>query len=420
MKKWIILLILVTIPITLFANHWELKEGLTIWGLPKNITFVNDQIGYFSAGSAVYYTHDCGDTWNIMWVSPSTIYALFVLDEEIVYVGSDTGKIYKITDNGTTWSRIYNGSSRIYSICFINEDVGFAVGRYGTGIKTTNGGSTWTDILYNYPLLNRRINFVSDNTLIITGEETLMTTNLGNSWYYFGISQETEGFYSFDANDMWLGGYDYVYHFDNANITSYYFGDLIDPYCSTCAVEIDFINDQEGWCCTDNYQTPEGSGYIFHTTNGGATWQEDDTANILHKRVTGLCMINENKGFAGGYYKGSAIPYCGCLYEYVEDVNVQPDPEASSIYLYQNYPNPFKDNTHIKFNLKNDSQVSVNVYNIKGEFVTNLTSDRFTRGSHEIIWDGKDNSKNRVLSGVYMYEIKTDKYVQQKKLLLIN
>ena len=52
MKKWIILIILVSIPIILSANYWELKEGLTIWGLPKNITFANDQLGYFSAGSS--------------------------------------------------------------------------------------------------------------------------------------------------------------------------------------------------------------------------------------------------------------------------------------------------------------------------------------------------------------------------------
>lgn len=420
MKKSIILIILVIIPILLSANHWELKEGLTIWGLPKNITFVNDQIGYFSAGSAVYKTQDGGDSWEIIWVSPCTLYSLFVLDQDIIYVGSDEGNIYKISDNGTTWSRIYNGTSRICGIYFIDEDVGFAVGRYGTAIRTANGGFDWTIMLDNYPYLNRKIKHVDNYTLIITGEETLMSNNYGYVWNYFGITVETEGFYSFDENNMWFGGYDYLYSYNPPIINPHYFGNLINPYNSTCAIEIDFINSQEGWFCTGTYQVPIGSGYIFHTTDGGQTWVEDDTDNTLHRRITGLCMINETKGFAGGYLEGSTFPYHGCIYEYVGDVNSQPDPEQSKIYLYQNHPNPFKNSTSIKFTLQNSSYTTVNIYNIKGELVRNVSSEWLDVGDHEVIWDGKDSFMNKVASGVYLYEVKSDENIQCKKLLVIN
>ncbi len=96
-------------------------------------------------------------------------------------------------------------------------------------------------------------------------------------------------------------------------------------------------------------------------------------------------------------------------------------PEIPETYgLFQNHPNPFNPATEIAFRLKSDSNVEVNIYNIKGEFVKslfagNVKSDELRR----VIWDGKDESGKEVGSGIYLYRLKTDKDIQIRKMVLL-
>ena len=69
--------------------------------------------------------------------------------------------------------------------------------------------------------------------------------------------------------------------------------------------------------------------------------------------------------------------------------------------LSGNYPNPFNPTTTINFNLKNDSKVSLIIYNVRGQKVRTLVNDDLQAGSHSIVWDGKNESGKSVSSGVY-------------------
>lgn len=77
--------------------------------------------------------------------------------------------------------------------------------------------------------------------------------------------------------------------------------------------------------------------------------------------------------------------------------------------LYQNYPNPFNPETHIRYQLPSPSHVVLKIYNILGQEIRLLINSDQPTGSHEIRWDGTDNSGNRAASGIYIYRIKTDK-----------
>jgi hypothetical protein len=87
--------------------------------------------------------------------------------------------------------------------------------------------------------------------------------------------------------------------------------------------------------------------------------------------------------------------------------------------LTGNYPNPFNPTTTIKFSLKEDSDVSINIYNIKGAVVRTLVDGEMNKAYHEIIWDGKDNTGKQVGSGVYFYKMKAEKYTATKKMILM-
>jgi len=84
-----------------------------------------------------------------------------------------------------------------------------------------------------------------------------------------------------------------------------------------------------------------------------------------------------------------------------------------------NYPNPFNPETTIEFNNPVQGQVSVNIYNLKGQLVKSLLQDNLSQGVHKVIWQGKDSNDQQVASGVYFYRMTANGYNMTKKMLLM-
>ena len=94
-------------------------------------------------------------------------------------------------------------------------------------------------------------------------------------------------------------------------------------------------------------------------------------------------------------------------------------PVTGNIVMLSNYPNPFNPTTTISFDIANESDVSITVYNIKGQKVKKLINDQLTAGEHSVIWNGKDNNNKNVASGIYFYKISAGKSSAIKKMLLL-
>ena len=87
--------------------------------------------------------------------------------------------------------------------------------------------------------------------------------------------------------------------------------------------------------------------------------------------------------------------------------------------LSQNYPNPFNPETVIHYDLPFPSHVKLSVYNIMGQKVATLVDGERSAGSHSIVWDGKNNKGESLASGVYLYRMETEGFVQTRKLVLM-
>ncbi|MDO9577039.1 MAG: FlgD immunoglobulin-like domain containing protein, partial [Candidatus Cloacimonadales bacterium] len=87
--------------------------------------------------------------------------------------------------------------------------------------------------------------------------------------------------------------------------------------------------------------------------------------------------------------------------------------------LYQNSPNPFNPETKISFDLKEEWQVNLEIYNMKGQKVRTLISAQLSTGQHSVIWNGKDDAGKPVSSGIYFYKIKAGEFQQTRKMLLM-
>ncbi len=87
--------------------------------------------------------------------------------------------------------------------------------------------------------------------------------------------------------------------------------------------------------------------------------------------------------------------------------------------LFNNYPNPFNPDTHIAFSLNNAANVSLKIFNIRGQLVKTLADGKYNTGYHDLIWNGKNDQNKPVSSGVYFYRIVTPGYTDVKKAILL-
>ena len=92
--------------------------------------------------------------------------------------------------------------------------------------------------------------------------------------------------------------------------------------------------------------------------------------------------------------------------------------------LYANYPNPFNPETWIPYQLAENAEISIRIYDTSGKIVKTLFSGHqasgyyITRGK-AAYWDGRNESGEAVASGVYIYELVTPKTKHTKRLVIL-
>ena len=106
--------------------------------------------------------------------------------------------------------------------------------------------------------------------------------------------------------------------------------------------------------------------------------------------------------------------YDGAAAELDEDA-----PLAEKFELYGNFPNPFNPYTKIRFATEKFSDVKVTIYSILGEEVAVTHDSELSAGTYDITWYGHDHNGNKVPSGVYFYEVRSDNRIQKGKMLLL-
>ena len=83
--------------------------------------------------------------------------------------------------------------------------------------------------------------------------------------------------------------------------------------------------------------------------------------------------------------------------------------------LEQNYPNPFNPSTVIEFSLPEDvTNVKLSIYNALGEKVGELVNSSLAAGKYQYQWFAQN-----IATGMYIYELRTEKFVAVKKMLIL-
>ncbi len=85
-----------------------------------------------------------------------------------------------------------------------------------------------------------------------------------------------------------------------------------------------------------------------------------------------------------------------------------------SFSLSQNYPNPFNPTTKINYTVPFDSKVTITVYSITGELVTELVNNNLVAGSYSVDFNGSN-----LASGMYIYKMTAGSFTQINKMMLM-
>jgi hypothetical protein len=164
--------------------------------------------------------------------------------------------------------------------------------------------------------------------------------------------------------------------------------------------------DGESWITdTDNYNRDEGLGVAWsQEESGGSINYGNSVYSATFSKTERSFRFNDEFGTIVETFTQSlnaTIRPFSKIPTAIKNPDKSPELKGGKHTLHlKNYPNPFNPSTTIEFNLPKSSNVTLKIYNIIGEEVATLVSDRLTADSYTYDWNASD-----LASGVYLYRL---------------
>ena len=103
---------------------------------------------------------------------------------------------------------------------------------------------------------------------------------------------------------------------------------------------------------------------------------------------------------------------------------ILPEKLPTQTQLLANYPNPFNPETWIPFELSQDSQVAISIYDLQGQLIRQLElgmvmAGRCVRADQAAYWDGKTEAGEMIASGTYFYQLQAGDYLETIKIVIL-
>ena len=238
----------------------------------------------------------------------------------------------------------------------------------------------------------------------------------------FGWSVDIEGDYAIvGAPSDGTTGAAYIYHWNGTSweketritptdgVPGDLFGESVSISGTTICVSAFGNNDSAGVC------------YVYSKSSSG--WEQ--SAKIISSDInTGdgfgkSVSISKDWIACGAPFNDDGGIDAGAVYLFeksgvvsVEDKSLESIPRKFN--LSQNYPNPFNPSTTIEFSIPQQSFVTLKVYDLLGREIASLVNKELQSGSYKTQF----NASN-LASGVYLYRLSADGFIQTKKLMLM-
>jgi hypothetical protein len=177
----------------------------------------------------------------------------------------------------------------------------------------------------------------------------------------------------------------------------------------------------------DYYPTPTGDGeIIIHYKNVEAP--ESCTVGIEnHSQDVGLqYLFNTNYDpTASALMNEFSIkfstqpPFASIITSVADDPGGISNTGHNGFILEQNQPNPFNSITWINYTLPEQSNITLNIYNVNGSLVRTLQNGPQPAGKYSVKWNGLNNAGSPVSSGIYFYRLETEGFTGTRKMFIL-
>ncbi|NQT62932.1 MAG: T9SS type A sorting domain-containing protein [Candidatus Marinimicrobia bacterium] len=143
--------------------------------------------------------------------------------------------------------------------------------------------------------------------------------------------------------------------------------------------------------------------------------QFEETTDVVHHRITNdgsnphsIIAVRTAENSYLYYYGGSTLLY-------VEEENL----ETPKAFFLSSYPNPFNPSTTIEYDLPEQSEVSLTIYDIAGREVQKLVSTRQALGSYSVGWNGTNRDGHQVAAGMYFARLQASDHSSVVKMVYL-
>ncbi len=102
-----------------------------------------------------------------------------------------------------------------------------------------------------------------------------------------------------------------------------------------------------------------------------------------------------------------------------DEEDIPPFIDASATGIVNVFPNPFSPKTAISYKLRDTENVTISIYNLKGQLIRSLVNSSKESGLHSILWDGRDIDGKSCSDGVYYVRMQAGGTSSTRKMVLL-
>lgn len=380
------------------SSPWEqIHNGMGSNYSVKTFTTLGNYIFAGTTSNGVYKSTNNGINWTSVnsGLTNQNVLSLTTNNNNL-YAGTSGGGIYQSTNNGDYWVAVSNGLGNNTVNALLSKGTSIYSGTLFGVYLTTNNGGMWVQS----GLLNEDV-----RTLYLNGSTILAGTHGG------GVFQSTNNGISWTSRNSGLGNLNVLSIVVNG--VNLFAGTEAGVFLSTN----NGLNWTAGWLTNQViYSLAESNNRIFIGSNVGSLVSFDN----------GLSWININIGFVSVNSVYSYLIYNDYIFAGTDNsvwrrilsqiIGIKQTSEVvpSSFSLSQNYPNPFNPSTFIKFDVSKNSFVTLKIFDVLGREVTVLVNEQLKPGTYQTDWNASSYP-----SGVYFYRLRTEKFTETKRMVLI-
>jgi len=172
-----------------------------------------------------------------------------------------------------------------------------------------------------------------------------------------------------------------------------------------------------------------GSGHVRVYSESGGVWTQVGTdidgeaagdasgysvsLSDFGDRIAIGAIINNGNGELAGHTR--------IYHTYALDVTDHENSNSlpNNLTLLPAYPNPFNPSTTLTYGIEKDSRVTISIYDINGNLITELLNTEQNKGWHSVVWKGTNISDKQVPAGIYISKITSNNTTKTNKLMLL-